>query len=172
FDDFDSPSDGVYILKKDVPTNGAIRNSIRPGDIKYRDLNDDGVINDEDLTIIGRGQPIHVGGFTNNFYYKGFSLNLFFQWSYGNDIYNANRLALEGNSNGRAKVNTDASCESRWKPENVTNDNDRTIAQGTIAFYSSIDVEDGSYLLLKTFSFSYALPRNIIGIAALENLTL
>ena len=172
FDDFDSPSDGVYILKKDVPTNGAIRNSIRPGDIKYRDLNDDGVINDEDLTIIGRGQPIHVGGFTNNFYYKGFSLNLFFQWSYGNDIYNANRLALEGNSNGRALVNQYASYENRWTPENPTNENYRTRGQGPIGFYSSKNVEDGSYLRLKTFSFSYSLPRNIIGTAALENLTL
>src|SRR5690606_32871183 len=78
----------------------------------------------------------------------------------------------EGNSNGRALVNQYASYENRWTPENPTNENYRTRGQGPIGFYSSKNVEDGSYLRLKTFSFSYSLPRNIIGAAALENLTL
>lgn len=53
---------------------------------KYKDLNGDGIINGDDRTMIGRGTPIHTGGFTNNFEYKGFDLNIFFQWSYGNDV--------------------------------------------------------------------------------------
>ncbi len=172
FADFDEPSPGEYVLKESVPTNGAVRNTIQPGDIKYRDINGDGIINDSDMTIIGRGQPIHTGGFNNSLTYKGLSLNVFFQWSYGNDIYNANRLALEGNSNGRANVNQYASYVNRWTPENPTNENYRTRGQGPIGFYSSKNVEDGSYLRLKTLSLDYSLPASLIKRLALDNLTL
>ncbi|HYH56762.1 MAG TPA: SusC/RagA family TonB-linked outer membrane protein, partial [Anseongella sp.] len=172
YEHFDNPSPGVYVLKNDVPTNGAVRNTIQPGDIKYRDLNADGIINDSDLTFIGRGQPIHTGGFSNNFYYKGLSLNVFFQWSYGNDIYNANRLALEGNSNGQSNYNQFASYVNRWTPENPTNENYRTRGQGPIGYYSSRVVEDGSYLRLKTVSLNYSVPARFIERAFLSNLTL
>jgi TonB-linked SusC/RagA family outer membrane protein len=158
YEDFDSPAPGVYILKKDVSTNGALRNTIQPGDIKYRDVNGDGVVNVNDKTIIGRGQPIHIGGFANNFSYKGLSLHVFLQWSYGNDIYNANRLSLEGNSNGRANMNQFASYANRWSPENQTNENYRTRGQGPIGVHSSRVVEDGSFLRLKTVALSYAIP--------------
>jgi TonB-linked SusC/RagA family outer membrane protein len=158
YEDFENPAPDVYILKNSVPTNGALRNAIQPGDIKYRDLNGDGVVNVYDKTIIGRGQPIHIGGFANNLAYKGFNLHLFLQWSYGNDIYNANRLSLEGNSNGRANMNQFASYANRWSPENPTNENYRTRGQGPIGVHSSRVVEDGSFLRLKTVSFSYALP--------------
>ncbi|WP_236973664.1 SusC/RagA family TonB-linked outer membrane protein [Membranihabitans maritimus] len=171
FEDFENPSDGVYILKDEIPSNGAIRNTIRPGDIKYKDLNGDGTIDNNDLTIIGRGQPLHVGGLSNNFHYKGLSLNLFFQWAYGNNIFNANRLALEGNSNGRNLVNQFASYVNRWTPENPTNENYRTRGQGPIGFYSSKTVEDGSYLRLKTLSLDYALPQSVIGRTPLSGLT-
>lgn len=172
FEHFHNPSPGIYILRDDVPTNGAVRTSIQPGDIKYRDLNGDGIIDDNDLTTIGRGQPIHTGGFNNNLRYKNFSLNVFFQWSYGNNIYNANRLALEGNSNGRALVNQFASYANRWTPENPTNENYRTRGQGPIGFYSSKQVEDGSYLRLKTVSLDYSLPKAWISKAYLRDLTL
>lgn len=172
YEHFDNPSPGVYILKKDVPTNGAVRNTIQPGDIKYRDLNGDGIVDDNDLTIIGRGQPIHIGGFSNNFGYKGFSLHVFFQWSYGNHIYNANRLAMEGNSNGFAQMNQFATYINRWSPENQTNENYRTRGQGPIGFYSSRVVEDGSYLRLKTLALDYSLPTHLIKGAYLSNLTL
>ncbi len=172
YEHFHNPSPGTYILKDDVATNGAVRTSIQPGDIRYRDLNGDGIVDDNDLTVIGRGQPIHTGGFNNNLRYKGFSLNLFFQWSYGNNIYNANRLALEGNSNGRALVNQFASYVNRWSPENPTNENYRTRGQGPIGFYSSKQVEDGSYLRLKTVSLDYSLPKDWIRKAYLKDLTL
>jgi hypothetical protein len=96
---------------------------------------------------------------------------LFFQWSYGNNIFNANRLALEGNSNGRHLVNQYASYVNRWTPDNPTDENYRTRGQGPIGFYSSKTVEDGSYLRLKTLSFGYSLPRTFISAASLENLT-
>jgi len=76
--DFNNPAPGVYILKPEIPTNGNARSVIQPGDIKYKDLNGDGVVNSNDVTVIGRGQAIHTGGFNNNFTYKRFSLNVFF----------------------------------------------------------------------------------------------
>jgi TonB-linked SusC/RagA family outer membrane protein len=171
YTDFDNPSPGVYILKPSIPTNGAVRNTILPGDIKYKDINGDGIMNDADLTFIGSGQPIHTGGFSNNFNYKAFSLNVFFQWSYGNDIYNANRLIMEGNSNGWGNINQFASYSNRWSPENPTNENYRTRGQGPIGFHSSRVVEDGSFIRMKTVSLNYNLPAKLIKTAYLSNLS-
>ncbi|HEY4207820.1 MAG TPA: TonB-dependent receptor, partial [Puia sp.] len=95
YSDFNQGPNGTYMLKDDRPTNGNARASIRPGDIRYKDLDGDGVVNANDRTFIGRGFPIHFGGFSNNFRYKNFDLNIFFQWSYGNDIYNASRQVFE-----------------------------------------------------------------------------
>jgi TonB-linked SusC/RagA family outer membrane protein len=171
YTDFDNPSPGVYILKPSIPTNGAVRNTILPGDIKYKDINGDGIMNDADLTFIGSGQPIHTGGFSNNFNYKAFSLNVFFQWSYGNDIYNANRLIMEGNSNLWGNINQFASYSNRWSPENPTNENYRTRGQGPIGFHSSRVVEDGSFIRMKTVSLNYNLPAKLIKTAYLSNLS-
>lgn len=162
--DFDNPSPGVYLLKPSVVYSGGTggRQAVQPGDIKYRDLNGDGEVTDADKTIIGRGTPIHTGGFVNDFAYKGFSLNVFFQWSYGADIYNANRLSLEGNSNNRLNMNQFASYVNRWSPENQTNENYRAGGVGPIGKHSSRVVEDGSYLRLKTLSLSYSVPKRLI----------
>lgn len=165
YTDFDNPSPGVYILKNAVTSNGAQRATIKPGDIKYKDLNGDGIVNTYDQTIIGRGQPIHTGGFVNNFSYKGFDLNVFFQWSYGNDIYNANRLMFEGNANGGAfggNLNQFASYNDRWTPENQTNKYYRAGGAGPIGMYNSRVIEDGSYLRLKTLSLGYSIPASYI----------
>lgn len=172
-EDFENPAPGTYILKSNVPSNGtaAQRGAILPGDIKYKDLNRDGIIDPNDKTIIGRGQALYMGGFNNNFNYKGFSLNAFFQWSVGNDIYNANRLTFEGNSNGRRNLNQYASYANRWTPENPTNENFRAGGQGPTV-HSSRVVEDGSFLRLKTVSLSYSLPRQWIQKALLSRLTL
>ncbi|WP_423129384.1 SusC/RagA family TonB-linked outer membrane protein [Gaoshiqia sp. Z1-71] len=172
FEDFDSPAPDVYVLKPSVPTNGTARSSIQPGDIKYRDLNGDGIVSDADVTFIGRGQPIHTGGFTNNFTYKGFTLSAFFQWSYGNDIYNANRLIFEGNGVLYANTNQFASYANRWTPENPTNENFRARGQGPIGFHNSKVVEDGSYLRFKTLSLSYSIPAKYIKKAYLSSLSL
>ncbi len=172
FEDFDKSPAGLYTLKNTVPTNGTARNSIRPGDIKYKDLDGNGVVNVFDKRVIGRGQPVHTGGLMNNFSYKNFHLGVFLQWSYGNDIYNANRLTFEGNSNRRFNLNQFASYVNRWTPENPTNENYRAGGQGPIGFHSSRVVEDGSYLRLKTLSLGYDLPKSIIQKAKLTGLSL
>jgi len=158
-EDFDILSDGSYKLKNGVPSNGSP--SIQPGDIKYKDFNGDGLVNDKDRVYIGRAIPIHVGGFNNNFSYKNFSLNVFFQWSYGNDIYNANRDMFEGNLYNRNNLNQYATFANRWTTENPNNEYFRSRGQGPTGMFSSRVIEDGSYLRLKTVAFSYRLSDNV-----------
>lgn len=150
-----------WVLKDGVPGNGAPRSSIQPGDIKYKDLNGDGVINGSDYTVIGRGLPIHTGGINNRFTYHDFDLSVFFQWSYGNDIQNANDLLLNGNSNNSNFFNQFAKYNDRWTPENSSSTLFRTGGFGPLA-YSSRTVEDGSFLRLKTVSFGYNLSGTLL----------
>jgi TonB-linked SusC/RagA family outer membrane protein len=156
YEDFDVV-DGKYILKSGVSTNG--NTLVQPGDIKYSDVNEDGTVNEKDRVIIGRGLPIHYGGFTNNIGYKGFNLSVFFQWNYGNDIINANRLAFEGNFANRYSLNQFASYVNRWTPDNQTNENFRIGGGGPKGRYSSKIVEDGSFLRLKTVQLGYSFPK-------------
>ncbi len=154
--DFDVSGTGVYVLKANEATNGNTRAVIQPGHMKYKDLNGDGIININDYTIIGRGLPVHTGGFSNNFTYKGFDLNVLFQWSYGNDLINANRLVFEGGSS-RRNLNQFATYADRWSFDNQDSLIPRVGGQGP-NHYSSRIVEDGSYLRLKTVSLGYNIP--------------
>jgi hypothetical protein len=63
-----------------------------PGLPKYKDLNGDGVIDDKDISVIGNMNPKHTGGFNLNATFKGIDFGAYFNWSYGNEIYNANKL--------------------------------------------------------------------------------
>ena len=167
YSDFDKSASGIYTLKSTIPTNGNVRSQIQPGDIKYKDLNGDGTVDANDATVIGRGLPKNTGGFTNDFTYKGFDLSIFFQWSYGDDILNANRLVFEGNQLGNSGLNQYASYEDRWTPENPSNTLFRGDKKGTSSgpisnLFSSRVIEDGSYLRLKTVSLGYNLPKHIM----------
>ncbi len=161
YSDFDKLPDGRYILRADVVNNGSARTSVQPGDIKYKDINGDGMVSTLDQTQIGRSNPIHTGGFSNNLNYKNFDLNVFFQWSYGNDIVNANRLIFEGNATTSVNLNQYASYADRWTPTNPSNTLHRIGGQGP-AYYSSRVIEDGSYLRLKTVSLGYNLGGSLV----------
>src|SRR5690606_31938964 len=158
-EDFDVQPDESYRLKSHVPSNGSA--NVQPGDIKYKDFNGDGIVNDKDRVYIGRAIPIHIGGFNNNFVYKNFALNVFFQWSYGNDIFNANRDMFEGNLYSRNNLNQYATYANRWTSENPNNEYFRSGGQGPTGMFSSRIIEDGSYLRLKTVSLSYRFSDNI-----------
>ena len=163
YDDFNQTtnSDGSisYKLKDGIPR---ISDSVQPGDPRYKKLSNDGTnkITDDDRTIIGNGQPKHTGGFTNNFVYKNWDLNIFLQWSYGNDILNANRMVFENPSN-RTNTNMFASYNNRWNAANPTSDMPRAKALDA-KHYSSLYVEDGSFLKLKTISLGYNLGRKAL----------
>ena len=107
------------------------------------------------------GLPIHTGGFTNDFEYKGFDLSIFFQWSYGNDILNANRLFFENVNNSR-NLNQYASYANRWTPENPYSDIPVAKNSSSNKVVSSRVIEDGSFLRLKTLTLGYTLPKKVI----------
>ena len=157
------------MLKQNVPYVETVgREKVQPGDPKYTDINGDGVINDDDRTIIGCGQPISTGGMTNTFTYKGFDLTVFLQWSYGNQILNANRLVFEAGRN--LNLNQFTSYNGRYHAvNNPDSDIPRVYANG-MELYSSRVVEDGSYLRLKNITLGYSLPQRLLRKAKIENL--
>ena len=148
-----------YVLKDDVPDNGLDRSQIKPGYIKYKDLDDNGTIDAEDRVVIGDPTPKYAGGFSNNFTYKNFDLNVFFQFSVGNDIMNANRLLFEGTY--RYGLNQFASFNDRWSPETPDAPN-HVAGGGGNMYYSTRTLEDGSYLRLKTVQLGYVFPQSIL----------
>ncbi|RXF70116.1 TonB-dependent receptor [Arcticibacter tournemirensis] len=159
YSDFDETSPGVYSLKADVPGYTQTR-PIQPGDIKYKDVNGDGHVDGDDVTIIGNPNPDFFGGFSNNISYGHFDLNVFFQYSVGNDLINANRIIFEGG--GQVNQNMFATYENRWTPTNPNNEYYRTGGGGPATFtYSSRVIEDGSYLKLKTVQLGYNVPSKI-----------
>ncbi len=168
YDDFEK-SGNTYTLKANIPHFAGETNT-QPGMPKYRDINGDGVINDNDCTVIGDGQPLHTGGFTNNFAYAGFDLSIFFQWSYGNDILNANRLFFESSWNKARELNQYASYANRWTEENPTSDIPRATASASNRVFSSRIIEDGSFLRLKTVTLGYTLPKSVVTRLHIDNL--
>ncbi|MBD1420843.1 SusC/RagA family TonB-linked outer membrane protein [Sphingobacterium chuzhouense] len=146
-----------YYLKDNIAYPGS-RANVRPGDMKYADLNGDGVIDGNDRTVIGNGFPTHLGGFNNTFTYRNFDLSIFFQWSYGNDILNANTYMF--NRYYMPNSNMFASYSERWTPENPMSEIPR-VNEGSGSYYSSYGIEDGSYIRLKTLSVGYNIPANV-----------
>jgi TonB-linked SusC/RagA family outer membrane protein len=159
YSDFNKTASGAYVLKPGIPNNGSASSAIQPGYIKYKDLNGDGVVDSKDQTIIGNPNPKFIGGFSNNFSYKGFDLNLFFQWSYGNQIMNANRYVFEGDlAQNRDQFATYA---NRWTPTNQNTDIPAVRGNGPYV-YSSRVVEDGSYIRLKTAQLGYSFSNKLL----------
>lgn len=167
--DFDLMPGNVYQLKPSITTNGSTRASIRPGDIKYRDINGDLLVNADDYTIIGKGLPVHTGGFSNNFTYKNWELGVFLQWSYGNNIINANRYLFEGGIVTNPNLNQYASFQDRWTIDNPSNTLFRAGGMSS-ANYSDRVIEDGSYLRLKTMQLGYSLNKDALKALRLSKL--
>jgi TonB-linked SusC/RagA family outer membrane protein len=150
------PSAPIHTLKSGQPDYAGDR---QPGDEKFIDINGDGTINDADKTIIGNALPVHFGGLGNTFSYKNFQLSAFLQWSYGNDILNANRMVFESMVNGGQNQLT--TTLNRWTPENQNTTMHRAGGQGFEDISSRI-VEDGSFLRLKTINLSYKFSKDVI----------
>ncbi|MBJ7882997.1 SusC/RagA family TonB-linked outer membrane protein [Gelidibacter salicanalis] len=150
-----------------LPGQPSYKASHQAGDEKFRDVNGDGKINGGDKTIIGNALPKHFGGFGNTFAYKNVQLSTFLQWSYGNDILNANRLVFENMES--AGSNQLATTLNRWTPENQNTIMHRAGGQG-FEDVSSRVVEDGSFLRLKTVNLSYNFPKDVLEKFKLSNL--
>ena len=180
YEDFNEVAPNVFVLKPEIPNNTQKRSEIRPGDVKLKDINGDGQVTSEDQTIIGHGLPLHTGGLTNNFEWKNFDLSVFFQWSYGNDVINYNRVKLE--SLRGKHVNQLASAANHWTPR--VDNGDGTYTEGNYTNYlcapnrslnninTSREVEDASFLRLKTVQLGYNFPTKLLKKIKLRSLRL
>lgn len=124
------------------------------GDIVFADINGDGVITTEDRTIIGDPNPDFIGGITNEFKYKNLTLSVFFQFSYGNDIFNGTRRYIEVL---KGSDNQTIAILDRWQnPGDITDIPRATISDPNLNDrMSSRFIEDGSYIRLKNIQLSY-----------------
>lgn len=134
-----------------------------PGHFKFRDVNNDGIIDDNDRTFIGSPHPRFTSGFNIDVNYKAFSLNAFFYASCGNKIYDYTRRWIDYGMMG-SNFSEDALYKS-WGSPYLENNADATLPMvdtNDISQYSSTAfLQDGSYLRMKTLQLSYSLPKKI-----------
>jgi hypothetical protein len=167
------PFDGIFQSADEVGTyrssNGTV---IQPyasaGDVRYRDTNDDGVINNSDAVYSGRSIPNLLMGLNLNAAYKGFDLSIFFNSSSGNKIFNQARVDLE-NYAGPNNYNADV---QPWSIENPSTTSPRLLQGGGLgnlgraASSNSLRnttrwLEDGSYIRLRNIQLGYTLPTSV-----------
>jgi len=168
---------GVYSRDEDninqVKYGSANGKVFRGGDPIWDDLNGDHIIDDQDKQIIGNAQPKFTGGLNNDFSYKNFSLNIFLQFSYGNDIY-SNLNMMRNWVFAYNNVSTDAL--NRWRKQGDVTDFPRPIRNDPLRNeYLRVSdrwIEDGSYMRLKNVSLAYDLPRRLANRIFLEGLQL
>ncbi|MEI7504301.1 MAG: TonB-dependent receptor, partial [Paludibacter sp.] len=178
--DFYSNPNGTYTLKSDVVNFKTLKNAnypVQPGDRKYKDLNDDGVIDDNDRTTLGSPIPFLSGGVSTNVTWKGFSVQAFFQYSYGNKVLNYNAMKFGESGRYWNRGNMYASFANRWTPENTDTDIPRILESTgggdvSVATPRITDkfVEDGSFIRFKTLSISYTVPKKVVSKLKIENL--
>ncbi|WP_330443475.1 SusC/RagA family TonB-linked outer membrane protein [Flavobacterium sp. C4GT6] len=132
------------------------------GDVQYKDVNGDGVIDANDKTFIGNPHPDFTFGFTNTFKYKNFDLSVFVQGSYGNDVMNL--TYRNGTQNGQLYQNALTDAANYWTPENTDTNIPRIVPgnANTNVQISSRYVEDGSYARIQNLTLGYSLPQDIV----------
>ncbi|WP_082632235.1 SusC/RagA family TonB-linked outer membrane protein [Algoriphagus resistens] len=126
------------------------------GAIKYKDLNNDGEISEDDKTYIGNPNPDFIYGFNSNMSFKGFQLDLFFQGSKGNDIMNVSAISSTMDYGQGLNMPEDVLLD-HWTPQNTDAKYPR-ISRSATARVSDRFVEDGSYLRLKNVLLAYNFP--------------
>ena len=196
--DFDyNTTTSVYTLKAGTVTDVGIIGPVGPGSIKFKDLNGDGVIDlNNDRKIIGNPNPKFTGGLSQQLTYKNWDMSVFVNFSYGNDVYNANKIEFtngySNNSNmlaimaGRWKVVTATGQTAEWISGNnyvgIAPDQLAALnANATIwqplksagAFYPhSWAIEDGSFLRINNVTLGYTFPAKSIARLKMSKLRL
>lgn len=185
FEGYDEASK-KWILKSGVADATGIVGDLRPGMMKLKNIaGDDNIVDEKDMTIIGDANPIHTGGFTINGNAYGFDLSASFNWSYGNDIYNANKIEYTSTSKYFYRnMTTEMAAGSRWTnmtaDGQITNDpvllaelNENTTMWSPYMkkyVFSDWAVEDGSFLRLNTLTLGYTLPTSLVKKYSIESL--
>ena len=166
-------TDGIFQNQQEVD-NHALQvpgndpnNRTSPGDIRFKDLNNDGVINDKDRTYLGNPNPTFMFAMNNTFAYKSFDLSIFLQGIAGNKIINANRFWSEAMA---VAQNQTTATLNRWTGEGTSNSMPRAVFNDPNKNTRPSDryVENGSYLRLKNVTLGYTLPATLVKKAKLS----
>lgn len=163
-----------YTLKEGVPVNALVTNgTYRPGMTKFKDINGDGIINDDDRHIIGNTLPKHFGGMTQNFNYKNFDLSVQTSWSYGNDVYN--KTLKKGAQTAVPWRNKFSIVDDRWSPANP-NGTFTAFSAGNSGDVNSaaydLYLEDGSYFRIGNITMGYTFPKEVMKKIGVKHLRL
>ena len=176
-----------WILKEGVTNCTAVVGTLRPGMMKLKDLDGDGLVTGgyEDREIIGDANPVATGGFGINARAYGFDLSANFNFSIGNDIYNANKIEYTMTSKYQYRnMITEMADGKRWTNLNpdgtICNDPEQLAAMNANTtmwspmtqrmVFSDWAVEDGSFLRLNTLTLGYTLPKSLTTKAHIQNL--
>lgn len=148
-------TDGIFQTQGEVESHAFQAKETAPGDIRFKDLDGNGIIDQNDRTYIGNPTPDFTYGLNTTLAYKGIEVNLFFQGSQGNEIYN-NTVRYDF-----IYVNRPSSVLQRWTGPGTSNKEPRVSLNDVNqnARVSDRFVEDGSYLRLKSLQVSYNLPK-------------
>ncbi|TLX74998.1 TonB-dependent receptor [Labilibacter sediminis] len=159
-------TDGIFQNESEVINytdefGNVIQPLAQPGDMRFKDLNGDGTITDEDRKVIGNPEPDFSFGVNINLEYKNFDLSMLFNGTYGNDVLNAVKPYTHvgnGGTNSYAGLLNDA-----WDGEGSSNSQPRlaTIDGNNNFRYSDFFIEDGSYIRLRSAQIGYNLPSSI-----------
>ena len=186
FDRYDAASN-TWVLKDGVVNSSGVVGVLRPGSMKLEDTDGDGMISVDDRVLIGNANPLHTGGFNINARVYNFDVAAIFSWSFGNDIYNANKIEYTSTSqfHSRNMISTVENGE-RWTnllpdgtisndPAQLTEINQNTTMWSPYMarfVFSDWAVEDGSFLRLNTLSVGYNVPNHWLSGARIQNLRL
>jgi TonB-dependent starch-binding outer membrane protein SusC len=167
---------GKWILKPGVVDATSFVGTVRPGTMKIEDISGDGKIDLSDRSIIGNANPLNTGGFSLNSRIYNFDLGAYFNWSYGSDVYNANKIEYTSTSkyasrnlisimeSGQRWTNLKADGTISNDPAELTAMNANTTLWSPYSktfVLSDWAVEDGSFLRLSTLTLGYTLPEKI-----------
>jgi len=169
-------TDGIFQNEAEIQNyknseGGLIQPSARPGDLKFVDIDGDGIVNADDRTDIGNPFPKFSYGLNFAVDYKGFDLQTLFQGTYGNKIMNAKKIDM---NSGVGWYNAPSDLlDKAWSPTNPTNEQFQINTDNTNNLQvSDWLVEDGSYLRLKNVQLGYSLPQNIFPENTISNVRL
>ena len=160
-------ANGIYQNTTEINSDPALANDprveeglIQPGDVRFADLNGDGLIDENDRTIIGDPNPELVYGLNAGLDYKGFDLNLFFLGSAGHDIYNADRMQ---GIDPTYPFNMYAETIGRWTGEGTSNTIPRMTTRRNNLNHrtSTLFVENGGFFRLKNVTLGYTIPTTL-----------
>ena len=176
---------GQWELRDDVVDSSPIVGTLRPGSMKLKDLTGEGVVNAKDQEVIGNANPVHTGGFGMNMRIYDFDLSANFNWSYGNDVYNANKIEYTSTDVTKYRnMTTEMADGKRWTNLNpdgtLCNDPEQLAAMNANTtmwspymqnyVFTDWAVEDGSFLRLSTLTLGYSLPKSLLSKVKIQNL--